>query len=497
MSFLKPYGRSYEDLKRVSSTQFKALSQGLPTTLPRANFWHKRLRVRHIGEIRLWVASLITTLLVACGLLGALTSRHSISFFEAPRPSLLNQRIDPIFQQGCADPATEASRYPRENAALMVLARNSEIDGVLQSMQSVEYRFNQWFNYPWVFLNNDKFDDVFKAKVRNATKAQVEFGYVGKDMWGFPEWISDVDEIKESIAQQGDRAIMYGGLETYHHMCRFFSGFFFNHPLLLKYEWYWRVEPEVEFFCDLTYDPFRYMRLNDKVYGFNIAIRELVETVPNMFRYASAWKRKNDIPTTGLWDMFLRPKSKSHEEDGKVGGFKLPNDVLRLDPVREDDMNVDPESMEGETYNMCHFWSNFEIASLKWFRSARYKSFFDEMDHSGGFWRERWGDAPIHSLAAGLLLEPEQVHYFRDIGYQHTDIMHCPFNAPDRQLKAPTNLDGTPGRTKWDLPRPGGVGCRCKCPTDLEEVEFKEGSCFSDWARVVGGWDGEAKKSSF
>ncbi len=28
--------------------------------------------------------------------------------------------------------------------------------------------------------------------------------------------------------------------------------FFFNHPLLLKYEWYWRVEPEITYFCDIT-----------------------------------------------------------------------------------------------------------------------------------------------------------------------------------------------------------------------------------------------------
>jgi len=55
------------------------------------------------------------------------------------------------------------------------------------------------------------------------------------------------------------------------------------------------------------------------------------------------------------------------------------------EPVPE----VDPESMEGENYNMCHFWSNFEIARLDFFRSKEYEDFFEMMDHSGGFWAER------------------------------------------------------------------------------------------------------------
>ena len=54
---------------------------------------------------------------------------------------------------------------------------------------------------------------------------------------------------------------------------------------------------------------------------------------------------------------------------------------------------VDPEAMEGEVYNMCHFWSNFEIANLDWFRSKEYEEFFQTMDRSGGFWMERVCDA--------------------------------------------------------------------------------------------------------
>jgi hypothetical protein len=30
------------------------------------------------------------------------------------------------------------------------------------------------------------------------------------------------------------------------------GSFFYRHPLLLKYEWYWRLEPEIKYFCDIT-----------------------------------------------------------------------------------------------------------------------------------------------------------------------------------------------------------------------------------------------------
>jgi hypothetical protein len=30
------------------------------------------------------------------------------------------------------------------------------------------------------------------------------------------------------------------------------SRFFYKHELLAKYEWYWRLEPEIKYFCDIT-----------------------------------------------------------------------------------------------------------------------------------------------------------------------------------------------------------------------------------------------------
>lgn len=53
-------------------------------------------------------------------------------------------------------------------------------------------------------------------------------------------------------------------------MCRWNSGFFFEHEALKDYDYYWRVEPDVRFFCDIDYDPFAFMAKNELKYGFAV-----------------------------------------------------------------------------------------------------------------------------------------------------------------------------------------------------------------------------------
>ena len=50
----------------------------------------------------------------------------------------------------------------KANATFVVLARNGDIHGVAMSMKQAEDRFNKEFQYPWVFLNEEPFDDEFK-----------------------------------------------------------------------------------------------------------------------------------------------------------------------------------------------------------------------------------------------------------------------------------------------------------------------------------------------
>jgi mannosyltransferase len=502
MSFIQ---RITKRLPSAPSLPLEDVSREKGHGSPRFAFFRRRIRLKGNSSISIPLGFVLLFPCLVIVFILLLFVRHpsspgGILIPAGTPPSIrkISEKHDKVFATGCMpiDPA-EIAKAPRANAAFVVLARNKELDGVIQSLKSIERHFNRWWHYPYVFLNDGDFDEDFKATVMNYTSAPVEFGKIDNSMWGYPDWVDD-EVAKEGIRKQGDAAIMYGGMESYHHMCRFYSGHFYKHPLLMKYEWYWRLEPEIKYFCDITYDPFLKMIEANKTYGFTIAVKELRETVPNIFRYASAYKRKNNLPSKGLWEMFLEQPEEPTEPE-EVKEEKLPEEILQSEIGDNGLDDIDPEAMEGESYNMCHFWSNFEIARLDWFRSKEYEDFFQMMDRSGGFWNERWGDAPIHSLAAGALLGVKDIHYFRDFGYRHTTIQHCPANAPARQLPREPYLERTTDDEKkrieedeyWATPDPvkeNGVGCRCRCDTDIVDVEGKQGSCLNEWVEVAGGW---------
>lgn len=154
------------------------------------------------------------------------------------------------------------------------------------------------------------------------------------------------------------------------------------------------------------YDPFLLMQDTGKVYGFTISLYEFIETIPT------------------LWDETMS------ESCGPFGHEPVANCV---EFIKEHPEYVAPDNaMEfvsdngGESYNLCHFWSNFEIADLRFWRSQAYTDYFNHLESTGGFYYERWGDAPVHSLAATLFANKSQLHFFDDIGYRHSPFQHCP-----------------------------------------------------------------------
>lgn len=114
----------------------------------------------------------------------------------------------------------DQNQTARENAAFVVLARNSDLNGLRESMQMMEDRFNKKFNYPWVFLNNEPFDDKFKEWTTGLASGKTYYGELTQEMWGYPDWI-DQQKAKESRDAMQAAEVIYGGLESYRHMCRY------------------------------------------------------------------------------------------------------------------------------------------------------------------------------------------------------------------------------------------------------------------------------------
>lgn len=430
------------------------------------------------------------------------------------------------FYMGCNDVQQyiAAPEYKRANATFVMLTRNQEIDDVAKTMRSIESHFNQWFHYPYVFLNDEPFTPAFMESVRRLATADVQFGTLTELEWEFPEEVTQTLEYKERVEDQGDRGIMYGSMESYHKMCRFYSGVFFKHPLVRAHDWYWRIEPDVEFFCDITYDPFLEMIKNDKQYGFTVMIPELYWSIPNLFRTTKSFIKENNIKLGSLWKLLTNSYHYGNTNDTFLDRTVYNDDNLSermsekviIDKLLEDTVNgkldlntardqtrlehllnraqtVIPafeDTFDKEEYNLCHFWSNFEIAKRTVFDNPIYEKYFKHLESQGGFWQERWGDAPVHSLGLALTLDFENVHYFKDIGYMHSSLPHCPKNAPQKEnvFYVPGyDRYARPSGTKYDPSFEYGSGCRCRCPPKLPDIEDGCYPCMDKWLELAHG----------
>ena len=178
-----------------------------------------RYRVRRLARTiaRRWKLLATVTVILALEVIIHVRS------FAITRPAT---NLDPPFHIGCQEPILNTTA--RANAAFVMLARNSDVDGAIDSIRSVQQQFNQHFGYPWVFLNDKEWSSDFKRRVGEAISegggaSDVSFETISPGMWGYPGWI-DQDEARKCMADMKRRKISYAGKESYHHMCRFNSG---------------------------------------------------------------------------------------------------------------------------------------------------------------------------------------------------------------------------------------------------------------------------------
>lgn len=68
------------------------------------------------------------------------------------------------------------------------------------------------------------------------------------------------------------------------------------------------------------------------------------------------------------------------------------------------------------------FYNNFELSSMELWRSQSYKKYIDYIDHLGGIYYNRWGDAPVKTLAITLFLPAAETHCFSDVAYKHQGV---------------------------------------------------------------------------
>lgn len=152
----------------------------------------------------------------------------------------------------------------------------------------------------------------------------------------------------------------------YRHMCRMFSGEIYKNPLILKYDYYIRIDTDSFIHTPLNYDIFEWARKNDCWYGY----------------VAPAVQKDNEKVVEGLWDF-----------------------VNSLYP------NKIPDRMM--------FYTNWELGKVNWFVDSEYMKFYEKIDCHGGIYTKRWGDAPIKFLGVNLFMPQKNIQPVHGFKYQH------------------------------------------------------------------------------
>ncbi|GAA5916871.1 hypothetical protein JCM6882_007440 [Rhodosporidiobolus microsporus] len=405
-------------------------------------------------------------------------SSHPLHIFLRPPLPVVPPLTHAHPVSGCRDTSLTALEG-RENAAVVVLLREKDLAELLPTLRNFEDKINALFRYPYVFLASPDEGDLspsFRRAVAEELPADavVEYGVVPAAHWAIPPWM-DEEEVRRGFVKQEEQGVQYAGREGYHHMCRWYAGLWVRHPLLAKYDWFWRLEPGVRFYCSITYDPIRFLASRHKLYGFTISVVENANTIPTLFDHT-------------LQYMDERGMSPRRDVDPALWGF-----LTRRNAAGK------------EEFTGCHFWTNMEgrlyIGDLRFFRSKEYQDYFRFLDEAGGFYTERWGDAPVRALALGLFARIDQIHHFSDLAYQHDWFLSCPRRSTSRIPStgrdpllhiSSAGKDGLGVVEQKDV-----VGCRCECPKEGELQGREEGqgivdmgtdwrfSCLEQWEAAV------------
>lgn len=246
-------------------------------------------------------------------------------------------------------------------ACIFILLRNKDLCDLINTMIQFEKNFNKKHRYPYVLVSDQVLSAEFKRTIYKYTDSKIEFGLIPKHEWSVPDWI-DRTKLKQSINKIGKN-------EGYRHLCRYYSGFFFKHELTLKYDYYMRLDPHVNFPCQVNEDPFETLIKLNKSYGFVIAVPEARFTIPTLWDHIKKWRETN--LDTG--------------------------DDHGLDYISNDN---------GQTLSdkNCIFYNNFEIGAFSLFRDQKYLDFFNTLDKTGGFYHERWVNTNFFTVKVNFLV---------------------------------------------------------------------------------------------
>ncbi|KAF8992415.1 nucleotide-diphospho-sugar transferase [Cyathus striatus] len=292
-----------------------------------------------------------------------------------------------------SSPFSFVKSNPHPNGVILMLVAPNRLIQTTKALMSVEDRFNRRLKYSYVlFTSEDEvpaLTDEIKAKIHYITEGRAIFATTKKKSWGIPTHL-DMARVNASL--------QISGLFTlgYRSMCRFYSGFFWRHPALAPYDWFWRLDTDIVFHCEIPYDPIQKLIESNALYGFVQVSGDTNFVQPSLASNVSYFMSQNrDLISQDANHGFV------WNDAASVGFQTCTNNITKS--------------------KRFDFSNDFTLKSINQNRShdSLYTKLFEYLDKAGGFFYERWGDAPVHSFGLAMSLRKYQALQFHDMEYQH------------------------------------------------------------------------------
>lgn len=264
------------------------------------------------------------------------------------------------------------------SSAIVYLLNNAQkdISNFRQSIQLLYSNYYIFFPCDIICFYEDNFPEQELQYLKIVlSNMNVSFCKIQFDM---PEYSVEQLKLIPEYFPHPDFPQAQGFSIGYRHMCRFFAGSIFKHPIIKQYKYLWRLDTDSFIQSPITYNVFNKLKQNNSFYGYiNI---------------------QNDHPgaVLNLWETSQQYFSSIHKDHI----FRYPSIEFHKNKV---------------------FYTNFEVLDVDWFISDDYQSFFYFIDNTAGIYKYRWGDHSIRYIALNSLLSPEQLYFYDDIDYYHHD----------------------------------------------------------------------------
>jgi hypothetical protein len=243
-------------------------------------------------------------------------------------------------------------------------------------MRCLDQYFNDHFHYPVIIFHEVNFTKYLQEAVKKEIKSDIYFQLVE---FRVPDFV------RKPIPAQ---ACLWSRPLGYRHMCRFQAKGVYDQPIIQNVQYAWRLDDDTFITNNITYDLFKFMSEHQMSYGYRVIIDETPTCILNLWENATLYVKNNNIST----ELF------THWPRNKV------------------------------------FLNNFEISDVNIWRSKKYEDYVNMVDHLGGIYHHRWGDAPIKTIALAMFVPRNKTHQFIDIGYKHQGTILYPGDVHEHKV---------------------------------------------------------------